>query len=145
MSKDDEKAKKLAAVRAERAAIEERRAARAEKDDLATEQAELDLAKALDEAEANYGALGEGIAYVRTAGGPIIIQKPAGAAYRKFVDTSEKVKATDGAMALIMSCVVFPKDKAEARALLDEYTGALAPLTRLAVKLAGDRDPEGKG
>jgi len=138
---DDSTARKLAEVRAKRAAIDDARA-RAEveretSDALEREERALADAEALAAAEAQYGR--NKIRAVETPLGSIILKRSGNAAYRRFMDASKAT--TDEAERLVKPCVVYPS-RAEFERILDEYPALWVRLAGALTKLAGHRNDE---
>ena len=146
---NDETKSQLAELRAKRAEIEARRAARSDEDELAVETRALEEEQAIDAAEVEYGAVGRGIGFVRMPTGLLIVKRPPSSLWRKYADGQSRdngPSATEGGLALVKGCAVYPKEKDRVAALLDEYPAALANLVKICAKLAGHRnDEEGKG
>lgn len=140
---DDPTARKLAEVRAKRAALDEARA-RAEteretRDALEREERALADAEALAAAEREYGPEGRKIRAVETPLGLIIVKRSGNAAYRRFMDASKAT--TDEAERLVKPCVVYPS-RAEFERITDEYPALWVRLAGALTLLAGHRNTE---
>jgi hypothetical protein len=87
---------------------------------------------ALEAAEKEHGE--RRVALVMTDEGAVIVRRPHRLNVQKFMD-AEKITSA-AMMALVKSCVVYP-DKDGFERLLDEQPAALAPITNVALGLAG--------
>jgi hypothetical protein len=136
-------ARRLAEVRAKRAALDDARA-RAEAvrevhDALEREERALADAEALAAAEQQYGPEGRKIRAVDTPLGLIILKRSGNAAYRRFMDA--KTASTDEAERLVKPCVVYPS-RAEFDRIVDEYPALWVRLAGALTVLAGHRNTE---
>lgn len=134
-----------AALEARRAELAARREARAAEAEVNAETRALELevadAEAIDKAETELGVEGKQIAIVRTDLGCVIIKRPTGAAYQRFVDSDLKTKDAE---AFVKSCRVHPEQLGFAR-ILSERPGVLSTLADKAVELAGFKRKEVQG
>lgn len=133
------------ALKARLAELEAKRAARAAAAETSAAALALELevadAEAIDKAESEHGVEGRHIAVERTDLGCVIIRRPTGAAYQRFVDSDMQTKHAE---ALIKSCRVHPEPLAFAR-ILSERPGALSHLAQKAAALAGFKREEVQG
>lgn len=127
----------LAAVRAQRAALQEKAAARLEpsaEEQLALEQRGLAEDTAFEAAQSQYGA--RAVRIVRTEEGAVILRRPHIAAFRKFQDAGEANSETTEE--LVKASLVHPS-KPELDKLLRAQPGVLVQLASVCVELAGFR------
>lgn len=94
---------------------------------------------AIAEAVDKYGAVGDGVAILRTPEGAVVVTRPKQAVWRRFSDT----KVTDGVAVykLVRGCVVHPSLE-RLEAIIEKRPGALEQLGGLIAELAVARDAD---
>lgn len=126
---------KLEALRKQRAALAEQ-AEQAEQgpieQQIEAEQRALDDDKRFLEAQEKYGP--KRVRIVRTAEGAVILKRPPGSAYKRYMDSEGAT--TDSALVFVKSALVYPSRDAF-DALLEEQHGILPICTKHAAELAG--------
>lgn len=116
-----------------RAAGEAKRATITEQTELERLQRELEDEPHIQEAIDTHGAIGDGIAILRTRMGAIVVKRPAQSAWRRFSDG----KAITGqeSRTLVAACRVYPS-MARVDEIVDAYPAALEQVAGLACELA---------
>ena len=127
---------KLAAAKAPR---EQKQAALERDAEIARLTQEIADEPAIAEAVDKYGAVGDGIAILRTPEGAVVVTRPKQAVWRRFSDT----KVTDGASVykLVRGCVVHPSLE-RLEAIIEKRPAALEQLGGLISELAVARDAD---
>ena len=127
---------KLAAAKAPR---EQKQAALERESEIARLTQEIADEPAIAEMVDKHGAVGDGVAILRTPEGAIVVTRPKQAVWRRFSDT----KVTDGVAVykLVRGCVVHPSLE-RLEAIIDKRPGALEQLGGLIAELAVARDAD---
>ena len=127
---------KLAAAKAPR---EQKQAALERESEIARLTQEIADEPAIAEMVDKHGAVGDGVAILRTPEGAIVVTRPKQAVWRRFSDT----KVTDGVAVykLVRGCVVHPSLE-RLEAISDKRPGALEQLGGLIAELAVARDAD---
>lgn len=136
----DEVEDRLAAVRAERAALAEAAATRLQPtpdEQLATEERALKEDQAFDSFAREHGA--RSVAIIRTEAGAVILRRPHIAAFRKFQDAGGLT--SDTAEELVKASLLYPS-KPELDKILRLLPGILTSLASTCVELSGFRNLE---
>jgi hypothetical protein len=128
---------KLAEIRAKREALRaEREAAFPAADPLAVEMAQLADEETIFAIEKEFGKVGAGCAFRKTADGRLIaVKKPPPGVYQKFYDTKEPNANT--IRELVTACRAYPKDPAAFGSILDSYEAIVDKLAGDALRLCG--------
>lgn len=130
---------KLAAAKAARESLQE--AKETEPEDVRL-QRELDDEIAITAAIEAHGAIGDGIAVMRTKLGCVILKRPKQAAWRRFSDAKQTTGAE--ARALAVACLAHPTAQAF-DAICEAYPAALEQAGALACDLARAKGKEDAG
>lgn len=127
---------KLAAAKAPR---EQKQAALERESEIARLTQEIADEPAIAEMVDKHGAVGDGVAILRTPEGAIVVTRPKQAVWRRFSDT----KVTDGVAVykLVRGCVVHPSLE-RLEAIIEKRPGALEQLGGLIAELAVARDAD---
>ena len=127
---------KLAAARAPR---EQKQAGLEREAEIARLTQEIADEPAIAEMVDKHGAVGDGVAILRTPEGAIVVTRPKQAVWRRFSDT----KVTDGVAVykLVRGCVVHPSLE-RLEAIIEKRPGALEQLGGLIAELAVARDAD---
>jgi hypothetical protein len=129
-------------MRAKRAEIEARRAAReserAQSDEMQRESRALALAEALEKAEIEHGAIGRKIAVVETSEGSVIVKRAPAALFHRFQEQIAKEVSILECQKLVRPCVVFPS-MAEFEILIAEQPAVINACVNEIQRLAGVR------
>lgn len=131
--------RELEAKRKARSDLQEREAAKVERDRL---RYELEAEDHISGAIAEHGPLGEGIAVLHTGRGSVIVRRPSQPAWRRFSDGGE----VDGPnlRTLVMQCVVWP-ERSRVDEILSMYPAALEQLGGAVSTLAAARAKDDAG
>jgi hypothetical protein len=136
----DELEERLAAVRAQRAALAEAAAGRllpSTEEQLANEERCLKEDEAFDAFSKEHGA--RAVALIRTEVGAVILRRPHIAAFRKFQDAGGLT--SDTAEELVKASLLYPS-KPELDKMLRQLPGILTGLASQCVELSGFRNQE---
>lgn len=127
---------KLAAARAPR---DQKQAALEREAEIARLTQEIADEPAIAEMVDKHGAVGDGIAILRTPEGAVVVKRPQQAVWRRFSDT----KNTDGPAVykLVRGCVVYPSLE-RLEAIIEKRPAALEQLGGLISELAIARDAD---
>lgn len=127
---------KLAAARAPR---EQKQAGLEREAEIARLTQEIADEPAIAEMVDRHGAVGDGIAILRTPEGAVVVTRPKQAVWRRFSDT--KVTNGESVYKLVRGCVVHPSLE-RLEAIIEKRPGALEQLGGLIAELAVARDAD---
>ena len=127
---------KLAAARAPR---EQKQASLEREAEIARLTQEIADEPAIAEMVDRHGAVGDGIAILRTPEGAVVVTRPKQAVWRRFSDT--KVTNGESVYKLVRGCVVYPSLE-RLEAILEKRPAALEQLGGLISELAVARDAD---
>ncbi len=143
MSEADDTVSELEKLKAELRAVEARRTERslssAAAEELAAVKLELANSRALEAAEAKYGALDDYIATYSTKLGVVIVRRPHHVIYKRFAD-KQKLDM-EAIMPLIKNALAYP-DYTTFEGWLEELPGIAVPIANVICRLAGVRTTE---
>lgn len=139
---DTDEARELKALTDEIDALNDAREQRAKptvSEQLALKRRELKEAKALDEREREFGAVGKEIDIVHSDVGAVIVKRPTMTVYRRFQD-SGKTETKDYEQ-LVRPCILYPS-RAEFDQLIEQRPMLLVHCADACIALAGLRASE---
>lgn len=143
---DADLTEQLKALRAKRAALADAQTKRATptiEQQIADEQKALAEDEAIDRFESQIGPQGTHIAVLRTEVGLVIVRRPHRAVFQRFQDKGQ-IKTADLEQ-LVKPSLLYPEDKAQFDAMVDQLPALLGRCANACATLAGVRTEELQG